>query len=384
MNLPNFAAVAKKYAPSIAFKYTEGQINLIEMGRFISFDLSTADGIEYLNRIGSVGTEVVQALHQAKAQYDLDIQQNRAVVNPSRVELLKHLGPRDNEDVIRAQLLEVDNYALLCYMVDGGEWPPYLWEVTCPELAELARNIRSLHDDQQDVPPVEVLNEIFGESAVELMKTKIDLHAVLRYVEQELTRQEEDMLITQLLAVMSITTVAEAFAYRWHNPNELNDELQSLASKYMDTIRLSSDERYAVLMFIRTGIEYDGFSSEFRAGLAKAREAYISSNPQPTQPKEHKSMNTTINYHSRLGTANGQLTGTVTLSINGELAIVDITCPKDDIKVTYNWVTMPERGYDTTVHSLVRWFDDVAAAAVMITVYPDGGRPQTVTVTLEA
>lgn len=251
MNLPNFAAIAKKYAPSIAFKYTEGQLNLLEMGRFISFDLSTADGIEYLNRVGSVGTEVVQALHQAKAQYDLDVQHAKAVVNPSRVGLLKHLGTRGNEDVIRAQLLEVDNYALLCYMVHGGEWPPYLWEVTCPELAEIARNIRSLHEDH-------------------------------------------------------------------------------------------------------------------------------------TQPKEHKSMGTTINYHSRLGTANGQLTGTITLSINGELAIVDITCPKDDIKVTYNWVTMPERGYDTTVHSLVRWFDDVAAAAVMITVYPDGDRPQTVTVTLEA
>lgn len=91
-----------------------------------------------------------------------------------------------------------------------------------------------------------------------------------------------------------------------------------------------------------------------------------------------------INYHYRLNVVNGELTGTITLSINGELAIVDVECPKDDVKVRYHWVTMPKKGYDTTVHSLVRWFDGVAAAAIMVTVYPDGGRPQTVTATLEA
>ena len=91
-----------------------------------------------------------------------------------------------------------------------------------------------------------------------------------------------------------------------------------------------------------------------------------------------------IEYHSRLGTENGVMSGTVTLAVNGELFIVDVHCLKGSDRVTNRWVTLPQQGYDTTVHSLIRWFDDVAAAAIMITIYPDNGRPQTVTVTLNA
>ena len=253
MIIPNFAAIARRYIPSVYFKNSEPLDEYISMGRFIAFDMDTERALEYIKKMTDTRPDVAAVIHQGKTQYDVDIGRSRAISNPSRVELLKHLSPLPNSDILIAQLKEVDNYQLLRYMAGEGEWPPHHWDVICPELAEVARR--------------------FHDMAVSSESNQGD-----KEMEQEVC----------------------------------------------------------------------------------------------------------IHYHSRLSSTSEELTGTITMSINGQLAIVDVRCKRGESVVQPQWVTVPKVGYDTAVHSLVRWFDNKAAAAVMITVYPDGGSPRTITVTLEA
>ena len=290
MRIPDFVAIAKRYAPDIAIE-NQHHLDLIQVGRWISFDMRAIDGIDFINGIGQKIKPAYDALQAAKECYDNDIKATLVIASPSRNVLYKALVGTLRDDVLNAQLAEVDCYELLCYIHDKGPWPADHWDAVCPELAEWAKRLRKEADGQRD---------------------RIDRGALMKRVPST-------------------------------GPKDLIEAVAAAKAEYQ-------------------------------------------SKKQPTfvQGEEKMKNEITINYHSRLVTANGELTGTITLSINGELAIVDVECPKDDVKVRYHWVTMPKKGYDTTVHSLVRWFGDVAAAAVMVTVYPDGGTPKTVTVTLEA
>ena len=394
MRLPDFVAIAKKYAPDIAIE-NQHHLNLIQVGRWISFDMRTIDGLDFINGIGQKIKPAYDALQAAKECYDNDIKATLVVASPSRNVLYKALVGTLRDDVLNAQLAEVDCYELLCYIHDKGPWPADHWDAVCPELAGWAKRLRKEADDRRAsidrsalmkrVPSkVDRLAELLhGVNITELVQT-CDVGMLVAFLEGELDSDKEDDVMHELWAYVARDLSQCIVLHRWTVSSLLEWLRERLPVAYTQT--LDSLTAASIYMVIRGNGEYNTGPKDLIEAVAAAKAEY-QSKKQPTfelQGEEKMKNDITINYHSRLVTANGELTGTITLSINGELAIVDVECPKDDVKVRYHWVTMPKKGYDTTVHSLVRWFGDVAAAAVMVTVYPDGGTPKTVTVTLEA
>lgn len=101
------------------------------------------------------------------------------------------------------------------------------------------------------------------------------------------------------------------------------------------------------------------------------------------EPKcEQGKRNMVVNYYSELICENSKLSGTITLSIDGELAIAHVSVSKDDKnndRVKTTWATVPNKGYDTTLNSIVRWVENKAAAAIIVTVFRDDGAVSTST-----
>lgn len=87
-----------------------------------------------------------------------------------------------------------------------------------------------------------------------------------------------------------------------------------------------------------------------------------------------------ISYHARTECANGVFDGTITLSIDGQLAIIDVHAEKLSQLLDKKFVTMPQAGYDLTVHHVIVWKDNVCAAAIIVVVYKDGGEVSSVTI----
>lgn len=88
-----------------------------------------------------------------------------------------------------------------------------------------------------------------------------------------------------------------------------------------------------------------------------------------------------IEYHARTKCTNGEFTGTITLAIDGKLAIVDLLAKADSDVLHKHWITVPEKGYDTTVHHTIVWKNGMCAVAVIVLVYKDGGEVSSVTIT---
>lgn len=124
----------------------------------------------------------------------------------------------------------------------------------------------------------------------------------------------------------------------------------------------------------------DGLNETLALALKRTRLNYLS-NIRQDITKGAKNMAMTINYHGRLEVADNALKGTLTLSIDGELAIVDVDANYGESQVRYNWETIPKVGYDTTLHSQVIWLGHDAAVNIIVVVYKDGGIASTVTFT---
>lgn len=119
---------------------------------------------------------------------------------------------------------------------------------------------------------------------------------------------------------------------------------------------------------------------ELCLALKRTRLNYLSGQRQSINTGANE-MSMNINYHGRLEVTEDAMKGTITLSIDGELAIVDVSAPHGQPRVDYTWVTIPKSGYDTTVHGHVVWLGTDAAVAVTVVVFKDGGIASTVTVT---
>lgn len=124
----------------------------------------------------------------------------------------------------------------------------------------------------------------------------------------------------------------------------------------------------------------DGLNDTLALALKRTRLNYLSNTRQDIT-KGAKNMAMTINYHGRLEVADNALKGTLTLSIDGMLAIVDVVANYGESQVRYSWETLPKVGYDTTLHSQVVWLGHDAAVNIIVVVYKDGGIVSTVTFT---
>lgn len=87
-----------------------------------------------------------------------------------------------------------------------------------------------------------------------------------------------------------------------------------------------------------------------------------------------------IEYHARTQCASGEFTGTITLAIDGQLAIVDLLAKADSDVLHKHWITLPSKGYDFTVHHTIVWKNGKCAVAVIVLVYKDGGEVDSVTI----
>lgn len=402
MKVPNFAEIANVYAAAIDFR-NYPQLSQVDAGRFISFDMRAADGCEYIARISRGFSELEPILLQGKERYDRDIQSNKVICNPSRVMLLRLIGS-DATSVIHSQLAAVDNYDLLRYIVDNGPWPNDHWDVVCPELAEVAKRLHDLHNVSIEVAdPVEpeqlkaINNDIAthaqsverlaellkGIQITELVQT-FNADALIEFLEGRMAVGEEDRLLGDMWVHISRDLAQAVVLHRWPG-DRLRTMVRSLMPRSFS--EMFNNLTLADICMVVRGDQKPTFSNaRLNAAVVTARSVYNAAKGgnKNNQGVKKVAEKLNIEYHSRLGTENGVMSGTVTLAVNGELFIVDVHCLKGSDRVTNRWVTLPQQGYDTTVHSLVRWFDDVAAAAIMITIYPDNGRPQTVTVTLNA
>lgn len=398
MKVPNFAEIARVYASAIDFK-DYPQLDPVDVGRFISFDMRAADGCEYIARICKEFGQLEPILLQGKEQYDRDIQSKKVFSNPSRVMLLKLIGS-DARDVIRSQLTVVDNYELLRYIVDNGPWPDDRWEVVCPELEAVAKRLHDLHNvPVVVVDPVEPeqpkgtdtrtqnnarLAELLkGVNITELVQT-FNTEILIEFLGGTMPVEKEDRLLSDLWVHVS-RDLAQAIVLRRWPGDRLRTMVRALLPDDL-TEMLNSLTMADICMLVRGNHKPAFSNARLNSTVEEARIMYNSTKGgnKNNQGVKKVAEKLNIEYHSRLGTVNGVMSGTVTMAVNGELFIVDVHCLKGSDRVTNRWVTLPQQGYDTTVHSLVRWFDDVAAAAIMITIYPNNGRPQTVTVTLNA
>lgn len=392
MGLPDFVAIAKKYAPAIAIE-NKHHLNLVHAGRWISFDMRTADGLDYINGVGQAIKPVYDELQSARRRYDDDIKASIVVSNPSRIALYKALVGTIRDDVLNAQLSEVDCYGLLCYIYDKGPWPSDRWDIVCPDLAAAVKRLRTESDEQRDrnirgalmkskPSKVDRLADLLhGVNITELVQT-CDVGMLVAFLEGQLDTDKEDDVMHELWAYVARDLSQCIILRRWTVTSLLEwlrGVLPTYCTQTMDSLTVAS-----VYMAIRGNGEYKTGPKDLIMAVNAAKVEY-QSKKQPTftfQGEEKMSNELKIEYHSRLQCTEGNLSGTITLSINGELAIVDVACQQDVQKVSYNWVTMPKRGYDTAVQSMVCWFNGNAAAAIIVVVYPDGGMPKTIAVTL--
>jgi hypothetical protein len=392
MNVPDFVAIAKSYAPDIV-EENKHHLDLVRVGRFISFDMRAADGVDYINTVGKSHESVHDALLEAKARYDADIRSRRVVAAPSRVALGKLMSSYLPNDVLKAQIAEVDNYELLCYIYEKGDWPNDHWDVVCPELANTAKRLRQ-EQDAINTPTLDP-SILYGEPTLVERLAKL-LHGVnvqeliaiyqpsemIAFLEGRFTAEQEDELLHDLWNRVSRDLAQTVVMRRWPSL-QLRKEIMALLPSEI-TQYMNSLDAVDAYMVIRGNIAHDFDNDALTAVIDTAKTTYLVKKKQAKNKGEEKmSKELNIEYHSRLQSTDVELTGTITLSINGELAIVDVSCQNGAQKVTYEWVTMPKHGYDTAVQSMVRWFNDRAAAAIMVVVYPDGGQPKTITVTLD-
>lgn len=141
-----------------------------------------------------------------------------------------------------------------------------------------------------------------------------------------------------------------------------------------------------LLAYVRGEVDYSEQELSVITGdllqyINRAKSFYHNDKRRKELNKGAKNMAMTINYHGRLEVADNALKGTLTLSIDGELAIVDVVANYGEPQVRYSWETLPKVGYDTTLHSQVVWLGHDAAVNIIVVVYKDGGIASTVTFT---
>lgn len=376
MNKPNFAQFADMIHDFDKLPVNTPAWDKVLVGRFITFDLPTADGIELIRKIEAVNKQAAAAMMAAKDRYDEMVRRGEANVGLSKAWLLSLLPEAKNieKHVLDAQLTQVDNYALGEWITGAGIYPSDLWEVVCPELAKCAKvEWERRHVEPKTSAQSRNLETILGADLTESVCAKFKRDVLMAYVEGTLSIDEENRLFSNLLEHHFQSVIYHLMVERC-GLQGLFDLVDTLVSDE-ENDRLTPQQRVDLILAYRLCRSIPG--RDISIATIMDRIIYNCRKGVTIMVNEPK-----IAYHSRLATKAGLLAGTITLSIDGELAIVDVECPKDDVKVKYHWVTLPESGVDTTVHSMVKWFDDVAAAAIMIVVYPTGGSPKTITVTL--
>lgn len=85
-----------------------------------------------------------------------------------------------------------------------------------------------------------------------------------------------------------------------------------------------------------------------------------------------------VEFHSETNSGNSEFHGTITLSVDGKLAIVKVAATEGNNELKKNWLTVPT-DYDFTVHHVIVWRNGVAAASIIIMVYGNNGELASVT-----